>query len=101
MSDYQVLLERYKNLKEEKADVIELKSQIAKLKLIIKKQKKQIIELSILVKVSRRRSMEDIYEKLEQIVKLLEKETKENDEKISKIEADIEELKRQGWKYNG
>ena len=45
--------------------------------------------------------MEDIYEKLEQIVKLLEKETKENDEKISKIEADIEELKRQGWKYNG
>ena len=45
--------------------------------------------------------MEDIYERIEKLSNYLEEQTKEIDEKLEKLEADIEELKRQGWKYNG
>lgn len=50
MSDYEKLLEKYNKLKEEKRTEIELLKEIERLKKIIKKLRKDNIELSILVK---------------------------------------------------
>ena len=50
MSDYEKLLEKYIKLKEEKRTEIELLKEIERLKKIIKKLRKDNIELSILVK---------------------------------------------------
>ena len=50
MSDYEKLLEKYNKLKEQKKTEIELLKEIERLKKIIKKLRKDNIELSILVK---------------------------------------------------